>query len=115
VLAADYNAAMLEHVARYPWIRDRALFVGNPDDIVPHSFGPGMPAIREWTEEHYEFPGYITGLAANAPDVEQLRDHLGLDPDARICIAAVGGSGVGTTLLRAIIDAFHWPARYGPS
>jgi len=114
VLAADYNAEMLEHVARYPWIRDRALFVGNPDDIVPHSFGPGMPAIREWTEEHYEFPGYITGLAANAPDVEQLRDHLGLDPDARICIAAVGGSGVGTTLLRAIIDAFPLASEIRP-
>lgn len=106
LLAADCNAEMLEHVARYPWIRDRALFVGNPDDIVPHSFGPGLPAIREWTEQHYAFPGYITGLAADAPNVEQLRGHLGVDPGERICIATVGGSGVGATLLRAIIDAF---------
>ena len=27
---ADYNAEMIEHVARFPWLRDKALFVGNP-------------------------------------------------------------------------------------
>src|SRR4051794_12476858 len=34
-LTADYNAEMIEHIARYRRVRDRALFVGNPDDIVP--------------------------------------------------------------------------------
>ena len=34
VLTADYNAEMIEHIARYPRVRDRAIFVGNPDDIV---------------------------------------------------------------------------------
>jgi pimeloyl-ACP methyl ester carboxylesterase/predicted glycosyltransferase len=105
-LAADYNAEMLEHVARYPWIRDRALFVGNPDDVVPHDFGPGLPRIRDWTEEHYAFTGYITGDGDGALDVEQLRGELGFDPGERVCIAAVGGSGVGSTLLRAVVDAF---------
>ena len=28
-LAADYNAEMIEHIARYPRIRDRAIFVGD--------------------------------------------------------------------------------------
>ena len=45
-LTADYNAEMIEHIARYPRIRDRAIFVGAPDDIVPDVFGPGQPAIR---------------------------------------------------------------------
>ena len=36
-LTADYNAEMIEHIARFPRIRDRALFVGNPDDIVPRA------------------------------------------------------------------------------
>ena len=40
VLTADYNAEMIEHIARYPRIRDRAIFVGDPQDIVPDSFGP---------------------------------------------------------------------------
>ena len=33
-LTADYNAEMIEHIARFPRLRDRAVFVGNPDDIV---------------------------------------------------------------------------------
>ena len=42
-LTADYNAEMIEHVDRFPRIRDRAIFVGEPDDIVPDDFGPGLP------------------------------------------------------------------------
>ena len=38
-LTADYNAEMIEQVARFPRIRDRAIFVGDPDDIVPDEFG----------------------------------------------------------------------------
>ena len=34
-LTADYNAEMIEQIARYPRVRDRAVFVGDPDDIVP--------------------------------------------------------------------------------
>ena len=46
-LTADYNAEMIEHVERFPRIRDRAIFVGEPDDIVPDDFGPDMPNIRD--------------------------------------------------------------------
>ncbi|MDH3607432.1 MAG: alpha/beta hydrolase, partial [Acidimicrobiia bacterium] len=42
-LTADYNAEMIEHIARFPRLRDRAIFVGNPDDIVPDVFGPDLP------------------------------------------------------------------------
>ena len=40
VLTADYNADMVDHIAGHPEIRDRALFVGNPEDIVPQPLGP---------------------------------------------------------------------------
>ena len=43
-VTADYNAEMIEHIARFPRVRDRAVFVGNADDIVPAYFGPGLPA-----------------------------------------------------------------------
>ena len=33
-LTADYNAEMIEHIARYPRLRDRAIFVGDADDVV---------------------------------------------------------------------------------
>jgi predicted glycosyltransferase len=103
-LTADYNAEMLEHIARYPWVRDLSLFVGTPDDVVPHAFGAGLPSIRDWTRSHFAFPGYITGF--DAIDRDEARTQLGYASDEQVCIATVGGSGVGVTLLRAIIDAF---------
>ena len=44
-LTADYNADMLEQIARFPSVRDRAIFVGAAEDVVPHGFGDGLPAI----------------------------------------------------------------------
>ena len=42
-LTADYNAEMIEHIARYPRVRDHAVFVGSPDDIVPTRSDPRSP------------------------------------------------------------------------
>jgi len=102
-LTADYNAEMIEHIARFPRVRDQAVFVGNPDDIVPERFGPGLPGIREWTEQHYGFAGYVTGF-----DPRTLGDRgaLGYRDDEKVCIVTVGGSGVGAHLLRRVIAAF---------
>jgi UDP:flavonoid glycosyltransferase YjiC (YdhE family) len=102
-ITADYNAEMIEHIARFPRVRDRALFVGNADDVISERFGPDLPMIRDWTEQHFEFPGYITGF-----DPSELgdRDALGYHDDERICIVTVGGSGVGASLLRRVIAAF---------
>jgi pimeloyl-ACP methyl ester carboxylesterase/predicted glycosyltransferase len=102
-LTADYNAEMIEHIARFPRLRDRAVFVGNPDDIVPEDFGPDLPPIRDWTEEHYDFAGYVTGFD---PGALGDRGALGYRDDERVCIVTVGGSGVGAHLLRRVIDAF---------
>ncbi len=107
LLCADYNAEMIGHVERFPRVRDRAVFVGDPDDIIPGRFGDGLPAIREWTERHYDFCGYITGFdAAEFENREALRAELGYRPDEQICLVTVGGSGVGEDLLRAVIDSF---------
>jgi pimeloyl-ACP methyl ester carboxylesterase/predicted glycosyltransferase len=103
LLTADYNAEMIEHIARFPRLRDRAVFVGEADDIVPDAFGPGLPQIRDWTEQHYDFAGYVTGF-----DPRALGDRaaLGYGDDERVCIVTVGGSGVGAHLLRRVIAAF---------
>jgi predicted glycosyltransferase len=105
-LTADLNAEMIEHIARYPRIRDRAIFIGNPEDIVPDTFGPGLPAIREWTEEHYDFCGYVTGPSAAAGDLAELRAELGYSGEEKVCVATAGGSGVGGSLLRRIAESF---------
>jgi predicted glycosyltransferase len=112
-LTADYNAEMIEHVERFPRVRDRAIFVGEPDDIVADDFGPGLPSIREWTEKHYAFSGYVTGFDPS-PLVErreELRRDLGFQPDQQVVIVAVGGSGVGEALLRRVIASYPEAAR----
>ncbi len=106
-VAADYNAEMIEHIARFPRVRDQALFVGTPDDIVPETFGPDLPKIRDWTEEHFEFPGYITGFVPPPEsDIPGLREELGFHPGEKVVVVTVGGSGVGGALLRKIIEAY---------
>jgi pimeloyl-ACP methyl ester carboxylesterase/predicted glycosyltransferase len=106
-LTADYNAEMVEHIARFPRLRDRAIFVGNPDDIVPDRLGPELPHIREWTEQHYDFAGYVTGFdPAQLADREALRAELGYSAEEQVCIVTVGGSGVGGDLLRRVIASF---------
>ena len=42
-LTGDYNEEMIEHIARFPRVRDQAVFVGNPDDIVPERFAAHLP------------------------------------------------------------------------
>ena len=106
-LTADYNADMVDHIANHPEVRDQALFVGNPDDIIPERLGPELPMIRDWTERNFDFTGYVTGFdPADLGERTKLRAELGYGDDERVCIVTVGGSGVGAALLRRVIAAF---------
>jgi len=105
-VAADYNADMIEQIARYGRVRDKAIFVGNPDDIIDGTFGPGLPGIRDWTEQNYDFSGYVTGFDPGAlGDRAALRSEFGYHEDERVCIVTVGGSGVGVDLIRRVVEA----------
>jgi pimeloyl-ACP methyl ester carboxylesterase/predicted glycosyltransferase len=107
LLTADYNAEMIGHVERHPSVRDRAIFVGTPEDIIPLSFGKGLPAMRDWVPKHFDFVGYVIGehpqgFASRAG----LRQALGYRTDERVCIATVGGSAVGSHLIERIIQSY---------
>jgi predicted glycosyltransferase len=105
-LTADYNAEMLEHRERFPWVRDRSVFVGTPDDVVPDAFGPGLPAIREWTEGEFDFAGYVSGFTPPTDEERaRLRGELGWREGETVCVVAVGGTAVGGDLLRRVLDA----------
>jgi predicted glycosyltransferase len=98
---------MVDHVAEHPEVRDLALFVGNPDDIVPMRLGPDLPMIRAWTERNFDFTGYVTGFdPADLGERTKLRAQLGYGDDERVCIVTVGGSGVGADLLARLIAAY---------
>jgi pimeloyl-ACP methyl ester carboxylesterase/predicted glycosyltransferase len=107
-LTTDYNAEMIKHIESHPALRDHAIFVGNPEDIVPMSFGNDLPDMRDWVPKHFDFAGYIIG---EHPDTfgsrAELRHRLGYRADERVCIVAVGGSSVGSHLIRRVLQS--WP------
>jgi pimeloyl-ACP methyl ester carboxylesterase/predicted glycosyltransferase len=114
-LVADQNAQMVEHVARHPRVRDRSVFIGDPEDVVPGRLGPGLPEIRAWTEEHYDFSGYVTGFdPAEIADRDALRREFGYGPAEKVCIVAAGGSAVGAALMRRAVAAFPEAKRRVP-
>ena len=112
-LTADWNAERVERMRRYPRLRDRSIFVGNPGDLVDVPLGPGLPGVREWALERYTFAGYITGFTPSR-DTDALRAELGYRPGERVCLVTVGGSGVGAHLLRRVAAAFPLAAKEIP-
>ena len=115
-LTADYNAEMIEHIARFPRMRDRAIFVGDPDDIVPDDFGPGLPVDPRLDRAALRVRGYVTGFDPTplVEGREALRRELGYHDDERVVIVTVGGSGVGEALLRRVIASYPDAARRVP-
>ncbi|USX54884.1 alpha/beta fold hydrolase [Lentzea sp. HUAS12] len=105
-LTADHNLEMIEQRARHRRVRDRSVFVGDPDDVVPLHFGEGLPAIREWTEQNFDFCGYVTGF--DPPEVAARTSG------EKVCVVTVGGSGVGSSLLRRVLDAVPLARRKVP-
>ncbi len=106
-LCWDWNQEWIEHAQRYPTIRDRAIFIGDPDDVLDQPFGPDLPNMRAWTRNHFEFAGYVLGFdPAELPNAVALKRELGYQPDDPLVIVTVGGTSVGKFLLRKCADAF---------
>ncbi len=72
-LTGDYNEEMIEHIARFPRVRDQAIFIGNPDDIVRTGSVPTCPGSVTGPSEHFAFAGYVTGF-----DPEEFADRAAL-------------------------------------
>ena len=107
LLTADYNAEMIGHVETHPGVRDRAIFVGNPADILSRSFGKDLPLMDDWIPRHFDFSGYILGEHPQRwGHRADLRRQLGYRPDEKVCIVTVGGSGVGQPLISRILQSY---------
>jgi predicted glycosyltransferase len=106
-LCAQRNADDIEHIARYPYVRDAAIFVGNRDDVTEQTFGPGLPGIRDWTDKNFCYCGYALPFdPAALADTERLRAMHGYRRDEKIAIATVGGTSAGRHLLQRIVQAY---------
>jgi hypothetical protein len=107
-LTTDYNAEMLAHVARYKRVRDRALYIGDYEDLLPERFGPDLPFIPDWAREHFTAVGYVAPFdPADYADTRAVRARLGYDLEQPLLMCAVGGTAVGWPLLRKALAA--WP------
>ena len=114
-LTTRWNTRMTAQLDRFPTVRDRSLFTGNPGDIVRGSLGDGLPQIRDWVEEHYQFPGYILGFRpSEVADRDAVRAELGYRPGEPVCIVTVGGTGVAAGLLHRAAAAFPAAQRLVP-
>jgi pimeloyl-ACP methyl ester carboxylesterase/UDP:flavonoid glycosyltransferase YjiC (YdhE family) len=106
-ITADYNAEMIAQRARYPYLRDLSLYVGEYEDLPDTTFGPGLPKIQEWAREWFEAVGYVLPFDPSAyRDTAALRQRLGYAPDSPLVFAAVGGTAVGRSLLQRTAEAF---------
>jgi pimeloyl-ACP methyl ester carboxylesterase/predicted glycosyltransferase len=115
MLCADRNADDIERVARYPYLRDAAIFVGNREDVTEQTFGPGLPGIRDWTDRNFCYCGYCLPFDPRTlADTERLRAQHGYRSDEKIAIAAVGGTAAGAHLLQRIAAAFPYMKRELP-
>ena len=115
LLCADRNADDIEHMARFPYLRDASIFVGNREDVTELPFGPGLPRIRDWTDRNFSYAGYALPFdPAGLADVERTRARLGYRTDERIIVASVGGTGVGRHLLQSIARSFAIMKRAAP-
>jgi predicted glycosyltransferase len=63
--------------------------------------------IRDWTRRNFSFSGYALPFdPASLADTDALRARHGYRPGEKLVIAAVGGTAVGTPLLRKIAETF---------
>jgi UDP:flavonoid glycosyltransferase YjiC (YdhE family) len=114
-LCADYNAEMIEHLARYPYVRNRSVFIGGIEELPDASFGPGLPDIRGWTARWFNTVPYVVPFEpADYRNTTALRNRLGYGTGYPLYVAAVGGTAVGRDLLELIADGFRLVRKQQP-
>lgn len=86
--------------------RNRALFVGEPEDVPKKRFGPLLPNRRSYAEKYYRFIGYV--LPFDPPDYSdraKVKQDLGYGEEPLI-ICSIGGTSIGREILELCGKAF---------
>ncbi len=89
-------------------VHDRALFIGEEEDVPDKTFGPMLPSRREWAQELCEFVGYVLPFDPSAlHDRFGIRARLGYG-DGTLIVCAIGGTAIGSELLNLCGQAFSF-------
>jgi pimeloyl-ACP methyl ester carboxylesterase/UDP:flavonoid glycosyltransferase YjiC (YdhE family) len=102
----DFNGIWVEMRQIHPEASDLSLFIGELEDVPDTSFGEGLPNRRQWTNEHFEFIGYILPFdPTDYANREALRTELGFSPGDQVLLVAVGGTSAGRPLIEKCLTA----------
>lgn len=86
--------------------KNKALFVGEPQDVADRPFDWLLPNRREYASRYYHFVGYILGFdPAQLADRRAVRTRLGYG-DRPLVVCSVGGTAVGRDLLKLCAQAY---------
>lgn len=100
------NRGWVRLLQEVPRICDDVLFVGELEDVPDAPFGYRMPNRRALAHEVVDFVGYILPFEpADFLDRDRVRRRLGYGNEPTV-ICAVGGTSVGTPLLRLCGEAY---------
>ena len=94
--------------------RNRALFVGEAEDVPEKRFGPLLPRRRRHAEKHYRFIGYVLPFdPADYSDRAKVRHDLGYGEEPLI-ICSIGGTSVGREILELCGKAYAPTKEHAP-
>jgi UDP:flavonoid glycosyltransferase YjiC (YdhE family) len=80
-------------------VHDRALFIGEEEDVVDKPFGLLLPGRREWARSLCEFVGYVLPFdPSSLQDRPSIRARLGYG-DEPLIVCAIGGTAIGKEVL----------------
>jgi UDP:flavonoid glycosyltransferase YjiC (YdhE family) len=80
-------------------VHDRALFIGEEEDVADKPFGFLLPNRRAWARALCEFVGYVLPFdPADLQDRASLRARLGYG-DGPLIVCSIGGTAIGKELL----------------
>ena len=80
-------------------VHDRALFIGEEEDVADKPFGLLLPGRREWARSLCEFVGYVLPFdPSSLQDRPSIRARLGYG-DEPLIVCAIGGTAIGKEVL----------------
>lgn len=92
--------------ARDPQKRYQAVFLGELEDLALSPFGRHGPPRRRWAESNAAIVGHVVPFDPESlPDRASLRAALGYGSEL-LLLVAVGGTAVGSRVVRRCLDAF---------
>ena len=112
-LTADYNAEMVEHIARFPGSATGRSSSATPRPRPRRRWAPASRRSPTGPESHFDFCGYVTGDTPPTDESAPSGGRLGYREDEQVCVVTVGGSGVGRALLDLAVAACPHVARVG--